>query len=376
MTSGWLFVLLSSALAWRGFGPAIRYPVTASNVVLVRDFNGDGRPDLIFSGNQLEEFGSFSILTNEGDSRFGEEQLVPSGFGERVEDAADINGDGFPDIVASNYWRNGISIYRSAGPLVFGEQDFHGTATHGGPSRFADYDGDAIPDVVSLSFGSGNPVRVHLFRGMADGSLAPKVSTDTTLAQGASASTRVINGRLEMLVSERSENLGLIQFKKTGLEVERLYAGPGFDVSCLFADVNRDGIPDIIDTSIEDGSSEAVFVTLGAADGTFSERRRIGQQRHLILPVKALAGDVDGDCAPDLVISDIASPALSIFLGDGNGNFSQQPISVDAGAPVNDFELADMNGDGMLDIVTANADHTASLLSNLGRPTRHRAVRP
>ena len=53
-----------------------------------------------------------------------------------------------------------------------GGQEFHGTATHGGPSRFADYDGDGIPDVVSLSFGSGNPVRVHLFRGLGGGSLA------------------------------------------------------------------------------------------------------------------------------------------------------------------------------------------------------------
>jgi hypothetical protein len=43
---------------------------------------------------------------------------------------------------------------------------------------------------------------------------------------------------------------------------------------------------------------------------------------------------------------------------------------------VNDFELADMNGDGMLDIVTANADHTASVLTTLCRPARHRAVRP
>ena len=38
--------------------------------------------------------------------------------------------------------------------------------------------------------------------------------------------------------------------------------------------------------------------------------------------------------------------------------------------------LADLNGDGTLDVVTANDDHTASILKNLGRPARHRAVRP
>jgi hypothetical protein len=376
VASSWFVVLISTAFAWRGFSPAVRYPVTASNVVLVRDFNGDRRPDLVFSGNQIEQFASFSILVNEGGNRFGVEQLVATPSGERVEDAADINGDGIPDIVASNYFQNGIAIYRSAGPLLFGQREFHATATHGGPSQVVDYDGDGIPDLVSLSFGSGNPVRVHLFRGRGDGSLAPKVTTDTTLAQGASASTRFIHGMLEMVVSERSGNLGLIRFAKTGVQVERLYAGPGFDVSCVFADVNGDGIPDIIDTSIEDGTAEPVFVTLGAPDGTFLERKRIEEQRHLTLPTKVRVGDIDGDGAPDLVISDVSSPTLSLFLGDGHGNFSPQPIPIDVGAPVNDFELADLNGDGTLDIVTANADHTASVLTNLGRPSRHRAVRP
>ena len=370
MASGWFFVLISTALGWRGFSPPVRYPVTASTVVLVRDLNRDGRPDLLFSGNQVAQLPSFSILVNGGGGRFGEEQLVPSGFGERIEDAADINGDGIPDLLASNYWMNGISIYRS------GAQEFRGTATHGGPSRIIDYDGDGIPDVVSLSFGSGNPVRVHVLRGHGDGSLEPKVTYETDLAVGASASTRIFHGTLEMLVSERSGNLGLIRITKAGVEVKRLYAGPGFDLSCVFADVNGDGIPDVIDTSDENGSLEPVFVALGAADGTFLERKRIGEQRHLTFPVKVRAADIDGDGASDLVVSDFQATTLTLFLGDGHGGFSPSPISIDAGASVNDFELADLNGDGSIDIVTANTDHTASVLTNLGRSVRHRAVRP
>ena len=128
-------------------------------------------------------------------------------------------------------------------------------------------------------------------------------------------------------------------------------------------------------SSDETGSSEPVFVTLGAADGTFLERKRIGQQRHATFPVKVRAADIDGDGSIDLVVSDFQATALWLFLGDGHGNFST-PISIDTGAPVNDFELADLTGDGTIDIVTANTDHTASVLTNLGRSVRHRAVRP
>lgn len=364
----WLFVFVVVSLsakggAWRGFSASARYPVTASTVVLVRDLNGDGRPDLIFSGNQVAQLASFSMLVNQGDGSFGAEQLLPSSFGERIEDAADINGGGIPDLLASNYWMNGISI----------GHEFHGTATHGGPSKFIDYDGDGIPDIVSLSFGSGNPVRVHLFHGLAGGSFAPKTTFETDLAVGASASTRIFHGTVEMLVSERSGNLGLIRITNAGIEVKRLYAGPGFDLSCVFADVNGDGIPDVIDTSDESGSSEPVYVTLGAANGTFLERKRIGEQRHATFPVKVRAADIDGNGATDLVVSDFQATALWLFLGDGHGNFST-PISIDTGAPVNDFELADLTGDGTIDIVTANTDHTASVLTNLGQSVRHRAV--
>lgn len=345
--------------------------------MLVRDLDGDGAPEIIASGNQVEELGAFSLLANRGDGTFAAERPLASGFGERLEDAGDVDGDGIPDLLASSYWSNGIAVYRGRGSLQFDSRAPYDTATHGGPSRIVDYDRDGKPDLVSLSFGSGNPVRVHLFRGQADGTLAAKVTFDTSLANGISLSTRTIGGALEMLVAEHSGRLGLLRYMDGRLTVSTIDSGPGFDRTCAFADVNGDGIADIIDTTDEEDALEAIFVTLGKADGTFLDRKRIAQPRHVAFPVVLRAGDFDGDGRADLVVSDFRATSLYWFRGDGRGSFAEA-VAIDAGGPVNDLAVGDVNGDGRLDLATVNDDHSASVLIN-GEPcrqTRRRALRP
>lgn len=74
-----------------------------------------------------------------------------------------------------------------------------------------------------------------------------------------------------------------------------------------------------------------------------------------------------------MVVCDFLQPALLVYRGDGTGEFAQAPIVVDAGAPVHDFALSDINGDGRIDIVTANRDHSVSVLINAGH-VKSRAV--
>jgi hypothetical protein len=362
--------------SWTGFREPVRYASTANRVVLVRDLDGDGAPEIIASGNHVDELSAFSILPNRGDGSFAAERLIASGFGETLQDVGDLNHDGVPDLLVSNYWANGIAVFLGNGGLQFDGGTPYETATHGGPSLIADYDHDGTPDVLSLSFGSGNPVRVHRFRGLGDGILGSKTTLDTQLANGDWPSTRVMNGALEILVNEHLGQLAILRFANGEVTVSTIAAGPGIDMSSTFADVNGDGVADIIDTNQIESGNEPIFITLANADGTFRTRRRLAHARTISFPVQLRVTDLDGDGRPDIIVSDLLSTSLHVYRGNGAGDFAES-ISIDAGGPVNVFDIADVNGDGYPDIVTANNDHTVSVLVNRGPcpPSRHRAAK-
>jgi hypothetical protein len=369
--------LVAQCNGWAGALEPMRYASSADQVVLVRDLDGDGAPEIIVSGNQVDELGMFSILANHRDGTFASEKLVTSGFGEKLQDVGDLNHDGVPDLLVSNYFANGIVVYLGNGALQFDGGTRYDTATHGGPSLIADVDHDGNADVISLSFGSGNPVRLHLFRGLGNGALGPKTTFETGLANGEWPSLRTINGALEILAGERSGHLGLLHFANGTLSVSRLVAGPQFDLSSTFGDVNGDGIADIIDTDLDEaGVNESIYITLANADGSFRERRQLARPRKAAFPAQVRVSDLDGDGHADLVVSDFQTNQLYFYRGNGAGDFAEG-VAIDAGGPVNAFDIGDVNGDGYPDLVTANDDHTVSVIINRGpcAPTKHRAAK-
>src|SRR5206468_1762617 len=124
---------------------------------------------------------------------------------------------------------------------------------------------------------------------------------------------------------------------------------------------NGDGKPDIVTVNF---SSASVSVLLGNGSGGFSAAAGspVGN-----FPRPVVVADVNGDGKPDLVIANHNSNNVSVLLGNGSGGFSPAAASpVAAGINPSSVAVADVNGDGKPDLVTANfgSNNVSVLLGN------------
>jgi hypothetical protein len=107
-----------------------------------------------------------------------------------------------------------------------------------------------------------------------------------------------------------------------------------------------------VDLAVGDYLSDRVSILLGDGDGTF--------QRALTFPVPApigiAVGDFNEDGIQDLAVVETggtADGAIAIFLGDGKGHFKLS-ASYALGVGSDQIAVADLNGDGHLDVAVTN----------------------
>jgi hypothetical protein len=123
------------------------------------DFNGDGKPDLVYYGTPAE----VEILFNEGAGRFGGGKRISTG--EAVESpgalaVGDLDQDGRDDIalVAEN---DLIFVYQTAPGVLSEPERVPHTASTPRMVKILDLDGNGAPDLVVLDGGTDHPIHVR-----------------------------------------------------------------------------------------------------------------------------------------------------------------------------------------------------------------------
>jgi hypothetical protein len=310
-----------------------RFSTTSQNAttgqsIITGDFNGDGKIDsiVIYPGTYFEPHA-------------GPDQPAPS-------DAQLLfysgNGDGTFQPSAA-----GIDIPGAAGVST---------------ALVGDFNGDKILDLI-IPFGCNcelppPPTGVLFFAGKGDGTFAAPVSMPLPPSAVGFVADVNNDGKLD-IVGTNTVSLG-----NGDGTFQQLPLGIAGNVLAV-ADLNGDGKSDLV---INNYTTTGIYA--GNGDGTFQKTPSFTTP----LTGSAYVGDVNGDGHADLVLANIQ---LSVFFGDGTGNFTADPntyavLAYNSAIPGPAGALARVNNqapglpnDHTLDFVFNSGSGVTSLLNQL-----------
>jgi hypothetical protein len=288
------------------------------------DFNGDGKQDLAVATNTLftsSGTSSVSVYPGSGNGLFLAPSTVTSQGGLGAMVVTDLNNDHKQDIVVAS--QSNALIFLGNGTGGFSGPTLLSVSTPLSALAVGDFNHNGVPDVA----------RGSIFLGNGDGTLGV-VSGPPFYAPNSALKGVVTNSILYLAV----------------------------------ADVNNDGIPDIVGKS----NSVPSIVWLGNGDGTF---QAAVTQNLGAAAIGFGVADFNFDGRPDYVDLESGSPAtVNIFTGTGGGQFQTTPLSFPAcnttvlsGFPAtNALTVGDLNGDGIPDVIAScAASSTVSLFLSL-----------
>ena len=296
-------------------------PAVGANpfAVALGDVDVDGDLDFIAANNNS---GTVSVRLNDGSGSFAAPVTNPNpavGSSPVSVAVGDVDGDGDLDFIAANNNANTVSVR-----LNDGSGSFAAPATNPNPAvgsnpygvALGDVDGDGDLDLLTANIGAGT-VSVRLNNG--NGSFGG----GSNLAVGSQP------------------------------------------ISVAVADVDGDGDLDLLTANYNAAGTVSVRLNDGTGNFGGGSDPAVGNN-----PYSVALGDADGDGDLDFITANAnATGTVSVRLNDGTGSFAAPATNPNPAVGSNPVGVAlgDLDGDGDLDVLTANgiASGTVSVRLNL-----------
>jgi hypothetical protein len=348
-----------------------------SGAMAAADLNHDGKADLVVASNA--NLDGIYVLIGNGDGTFKSPVFYAQGSNSGALAIAIgqlIKGDNGDVVMGTG---NGAYVYINNGDGTFKTPVLYG------PSWIdsiviADINGDNKDDLVVSSY-SSSAVWVMLGNGKGGFTAGSSFATDGYPNNVVVADFNSDN-KLDFVVGQHGYANG--QWMTMGLgngdgtfrsSQSYGYTWSGLVSGIATADLNNDGNLDIVEAG--GGTGVGITAMLGSSHGSFGSpiSTAVGCGQANGNGVNSIAaGDVSGDGKVDVVATSLnigitnCENVVAVLIGSGNGKF-KTPVYYPTGVTVQSgsVTLADLNGDGKLDIVVSNADGSLSVLLNKGK---------
>jgi hypothetical protein len=370
--------------------------------MVVADLNGDGRADVAYYGEPKELVIQYNQGTNIWSApkhwAIGDGQLTPNALA-----TGDLNGDGRADLILLG--ENYVYFLAQDENHALGEPQKIPLSGAVKSVQVLDVDGDKRDDLLLVNWEDHNPFRFRLQK--TDGELGPEMYFSMPPIRSYWADNLEANGKVQvMTIAQNSGRAQISQFARKPAEpLSGSFVQGQFQVlplnktdkakrGQLWADVNADGLPDLIVAEPESGqlsicfqqkdgslSNAKTFPTLAGVsdiavadwdgDGKpeifllSADERQVGVTRlddkqrlpfPTLIPVDGkplaiAAGVLQSNAKPVLSIIVDQDGKRSLVTRSADGKSKVQKLSESFKATPTTFAICDANQDGLADLV-------------------------
>jgi MYXO-CTERM domain-containing protein len=365
-----------------------------TNFLVLADVTGDAVPDVFFAnGGDYYVAGKAEpsvVYQGKGAGIFEDvSQSWLAGASSRLRQVAiaDVDGDGLLDVYQpGGYGMDPDKLFVQGPAGTFTDRASTllpaALASRAGAAHFGDVDNDGDLDLVVTDWGdnpsswmgkSPLPALLHLY--LNDGKGHFTAAPDTAIPAGPDGKTGNTPIDVDFVDVNGDLALDIVLDNRNGLSRLLINDGKGTFVDAPFppkkgpysynieaCDIDADGDLDLLidNAAAQTGHSTQVLINDGM--GTFSDEsaRITGEPKSDDNIVKC--ADVDGDGAYDLVVGSLSWTSEKLLRNDGTGHFV---FVADAIPKITDptlgLDVADVDGDGLLDFVTGQGESTPRL---------------
>ncbi|CAF3760649.1 unnamed protein product [Rotaria sordida] len=325
--------------------------------IAIADFNNDHRHDFAVTNIANDEI---IIFYGYGNGSFELARRYSTGFGSKpyAITTAKLKNSNQTNIIVTFWGAGEVGILTEYAAAKFANQKTYSTGSAPQPYSVTvgNFNDDNYVDIVIVNSGSDN---LDVLFNSGNGTF----ETQITYSIGANSHPRyVIAGDINkdnhldiVTVNSKSNSISLIMGHGNGtFDISRVYSTGknSYPLAVAIGDFNNDNRSDLI---IANAGTDSIGILIGFNYATFQSHKNYSSDNTQV-PHNIITSDFNNDKYLDIAVTFSLSDNIGILLGYGNGSFgTMMTYSTGNGSRPQSLTVHDFNNDGQLDIVVVNS---------------------